>query len=87
VSDSTVLFVILGAIVVLFVTNRVPVAIIAIATALSLWATGILDLEQATAGFGDPTVLLIASLFVVRGPRRHRRHRVGRSDAGRPRRS
>jgi di/tricarboxylate transporter len=64
-SDSSVTFVIIGAIVVLFVSNRVPVAIIAIATALSLWATGILDLEQATAGFGDPTVLLIASLFVV----------------------
>jgi di/tricarboxylate transporter len=65
VSDSSVTFVIIGVIVVLFVSNRVPVAIIAIATSLSLWATGILDLEQATSGFGDPTVLLIASLFVV----------------------
>jgi Na+/H+ antiporter NhaD/arsenite permease-like protein len=65
VSDSSITFVILGVIVVLFVSNRIPVAIIAIATPLSLWATGILDLEQATAGFGDPTVLFIASLFVV----------------------
>jgi di/tricarboxylate transporter len=65
VSDSTVTFIILGVVVALFVSNRVPVAIIAIATALSLWATGILELEEATAGFGDPTELLIASLFVV----------------------
>jgi di/tricarboxylate transporter len=65
VSDSSVTFVILGVIVVLFVSNRVPIAIIAIGTALSLWATGLLNLEQATAGFGDPVVLLIASLFVV----------------------
>lgn len=64
-SDSTITFVVLGAVVVLFVTNRVPVAVIAIATALSLWATGVLELEQATAGFGDPTVLFIASLFVI----------------------
>jgi di/tricarboxylate transporter len=64
-SDSTTTFVILGAIVVLFVSNRVPVAIIAIATALSLWATGVLELEEALAGFGDPTVLFIAALFVV----------------------
>jgi di/tricarboxylate transporter len=64
-SDSSVTFVILGVIVVAFVSNRIPVAIIAIGTALSLWATGILDVEQATAGFGDPTVLFIASLFVV----------------------
>ncbi len=64
-TDSTITFITLGVIVVLFVTNRVPVAIIAIGTALSLWATGVLDLDQATAGFGDPTVLFIAALFVV----------------------
>jgi di/tricarboxylate transporter len=64
-SDSTITFIILGVVVVLFVSNRIPVAIIAVGTALSLWATGILELDQATAGFGDPTVLFIASLFVV----------------------
>jgi di/tricarboxylate transporter len=65
VSDSTITFIVLGAVVVLFVSNRIPVAVIAILTALSLWATGVVDLEEATAGFGDPAVLLIASLFVV----------------------
>ena len=64
-ADSTITFIILGAVVVLFISNRIPVAIIAIGTSLSLWATGILSLEEATAGFGDPTVLFIASLFVV----------------------
>ncbi len=42
-----------------------PVAIVAVGVALSLWATGVLELEQALAGFGDPTVIFIASLFVV----------------------
>lgn len=64
-SDSTITFIVLGAVVVLFVSNRIPVAIIAIATTLSLWATGVLELREATAGFGDPTVLFIAALFVV----------------------
>ena len=64
-SDSTVTFIVLGAVVVLFVSNRVPVAIIAIGTALSLWAFDVLTIEQATSGFGEPTVLFIASLFVV----------------------
>jgi di/tricarboxylate transporter len=41
------------------------VAIVAVGVALSLWATGVLDLDQALAGFGDPTVVFIASLFVV----------------------
>ena len=49
----------------MFVWDRLPVAIVAIGVALSLWATGVLDLDQALAGFGDPTVLFIASLFVV----------------------
>jgi di/tricarboxylate transporter len=31
----------------------------------ALWATGVLGLDQALHGFGDPTVIVIASLFVV----------------------
>jgi di/tricarboxylate transporter len=34
-------------------------------TALALWATGVLTLQQALAGLGDPAVVFIASLFVV----------------------
>jgi di/tricarboxylate transporter len=63
--DSTITFVVLGAVVALFVWDRLPVAIVAIGVALALWATGVLSLEDALAGFGDPTVLFIASLFVV----------------------
>ena len=51
--------------VVLFVWNRLPVVVVAMATALALWATGVLTLGQALAGFGDPAVIFIASLFVV----------------------
>jgi di/tricarboxylate transporter len=64
-ADTTITYLVLGAVVVLFVSNRIPVAVVAIATSLSLWATGVLELDEATAGFGDPTVLFIASLFVV----------------------
>jgi len=65
VSDTTITFLVIAAVVVVFVLDRLPVAVVAIATALSLWATGVLDLNQALAGFGDPIVLFIASLFVV----------------------
>lgn len=51
--------------VVLFVTNKVPVVLVAMGTALGLWATGVLTLPQALAGLGDPAVIFIASLFVV----------------------
>jgi di/tricarboxylate transporter len=64
-ADSTIVFAVLGAVVVLFVTNAVPVEIVAVGTALTLWATGVLEIDQALAGFGDPTVVYIAALFVV----------------------
>jgi di/tricarboxylate transporter len=65
VADSTIVFLVLAGVVVLFVSNRVPVEVVAFATALTLWATDVLTLNQAVAGFGDPTVLFIAALFVV----------------------
>jgi di/tricarboxylate transporter len=65
VADSTVVFILLGVVVVLFVSNRLPAEVVAVGTALSLWATDILELDEALAGFGDPTVLYIAGLFVV----------------------
>jgi hypothetical protein len=65
VSQSTICFLILGAVLALFIWNRLPIGIVALGAALSLYATGILNLNQALAGFGDPVVIFIASLFVV----------------------
>src|SRR4029079_4198222 len=65
VSDETITFLILGAVVAVFIWDKLPVAIVAIGVALSLLAPDVLTLEQALAGFGDPSVLFIASLFVV----------------------
>jgi di/tricarboxylate transporter len=65
VSDESTTFLVLGLAVAFFVWDRLPVAVVAVGVALSLWATGVLELEQSLAGFGDPTVLFIASLFVV----------------------
>ena len=63
--DSTTALVVLGVVVVLFVWNRLPVGVVAILAALALWATGLVTTEQAVAGFGDPVVIFIATLFVV----------------------
>jgi di/tricarboxylate transporter len=64
-SDIAITFTIVAAVVVLFVWDRLPVVIVALGTALALYATGVLNLGQALAGLGDPTVIFIASLFVV----------------------
>lgn len=63
--DAAISLLILGCVIVLFVWNRLPVGVVAILTALSLWATGLLPANEVLAGFGDPVVVFIATLFVV----------------------
>lgn len=63
--EATRALVVLGAVVVLFVWNRLSVGVVAILAALALWATGLVSTEQAVAGFGDPVVIFIATLFIV----------------------
>lgn len=63
--DIAITFAVIAAVVVLFVATSVPVEVVAIGATLTLWATGVLQLDQVMAGFGDPTVIFIASLFVV----------------------
>jgi di/tricarboxylate transporter len=55
----------LAGVVVLFVTNKIPVEVTAVGSALVLYGLGIISLSEAFAGFADPAVLLIAGLFVV----------------------
>lgn len=54
-----------AAAIALFAWNRLPVVIVATGAALALWATGVVTLDQALAGFGDRAVIFIASLFIV----------------------
>ena len=64
-SDITILFTILAIVIVLFVTEKIPVVLVALGTALALYLTGILNLGQALGGLGDTSTIFIASLFVV----------------------
>ena len=64
-TDSTITLLVLAGVVVLFISNRFPVELVAVGAALTLYGTGVLTLPQALAGFADPAVLLIAALFIV----------------------
>ncbi len=64
-SDQTITLLILAISVAVFVWNYLPVGIVALGVALALWATDVVTLDEAVAGFGTPTVVLIAALFVV----------------------
>ena len=57
--------IVLGTVIVLFIWNRLPVGVVAVLTSLTLYATGVLTVDQALSGFGDLVVVFIASLFVV----------------------
>jgi len=65
VSDIAVTFTVIAVVVALFVWNRIPVALVALGTSLVLFATGVLDADEALAGLGDPVVIFIASLLVI----------------------
>jgi hypothetical protein len=65
VSAAATSLVILSAVIVVFIWNRLPVGVVAIGAALALYFTGLLDADRMLAGFGDPVVIFIASLFVV----------------------
>ncbi len=64
-SSSLITLLVLAITVALFIWDRLPVAVIAMMVPLALWASGVLTLNEAVAGFGDPTILFIAALFVV----------------------
>lgn len=61
----TVTILVLVLAVVVFVWNKVPVGLVAIGVTLALYGTGVVSLEQAFGGFGDPVIIFIAALFVV----------------------
>lgn len=53
--------------IVLFITERVRVDVVALAVVVTLMLTGILDSSEALAGFSNTAVLTIAALFIVGG--------------------
>ena len=64
-SDAVLTLVLLAVVVALFIWNRLPVEVVAIGSALALYFLGLVDFREALAGFGDPTVIFIAAMFVV----------------------
>ena len=64
-SDIAITFAILLVVVVAFVSNRVPVGLVAIGGVARPLLHRRPGLTQSLAGFGDPAVIFIATLFVV----------------------
>ncbi|MCL6267230.1 SLC13 family permease [Flagellimonas myxillae] len=61
----TTLLVILSITIVLFVWGKFPPDVVALMSMLSLFLTGILDIKETLIGFSNPTVIMIAALFII----------------------
>ena len=61
---SMVLALLLGSMV-LFIRNKPRMDVVALMVIVALPLTGVLSIQEAVAGFSDPSVLLIAALFVI----------------------
>jgi di/tricarboxylate transporter len=58
-------FIILALTIILFISDRLRIDIVAMLALLALTLTGLIDANQALAGFANSTVVTIAALFVV----------------------
>ena len=63
--ETLFVFLILFVTIILFVSDRLRLDVVAILVILALILSGLLSSNEALAGFGDPVVILIAGLFVV----------------------
>ncbi|MBT2163534.1 SLC13 family permease [Zobellia barbeyronii] len=61
----TILFVILAVTIALFVWGRFPPDVVALMSMLALYLVGILNMEESLSGFSNPTVIMIAALFII----------------------
>ena len=54
--------------IIMFVWEKVPLAVTSMVVCVALVLTGVLDLKQAFAGFIDSNVILFVAMFIVGGP-------------------
>jgi len=65
--DIAIVFAILLSAVVLFVSERVRVDVVALMVLVSLAITGLLTPEQAVSGFSNPAVVTVWAVFILSG--------------------
>jgi len=63
--DLTLVLLVLAAAIAMFVINRPRMDAVALLVMVTLPFTGIITMNEALAGFSDPSIILIAALFVI----------------------
>ncbi|WP_437836024.1 SLC13 family permease [Sorangium sp. So ce1153] len=63
--EAVLTLAILGVTIVLFVSDRLRLDVVAMMSLLALTLSGVTTVPDALAGFSNPAVLMIAGLFIV----------------------
>ena len=63
--DMLIVFTLLGATILLFLSDRIRMDLVALLVVVCLALSGIITPAEAVSGFGEPVVVMIAALFVV----------------------
>ena len=61
----SIMLIILSVTILLFVWGKFTPDVVALLSMLSLFFSGILDLNETLSGFSNPTVIMIAALFII----------------------
>lgn len=64
-NDLLIVLALLGAAIVMFIANRPRMDAVGLLMIVLLPFTGVLTMNEALAGFADPSIVLIAALFVI----------------------
>ncbi|MFC1996230.1 SLC13 family permease [Chloroflexota bacterium] len=66
-TDSILIFVILGIALVLFISEKIRVDLVALMVLVSLTLTGLITPEEAFSGFASPAVITVWAVFIISG--------------------
>jgi di/tricarboxylate transporter len=66
-TDSIIIFVILGAALVLFISEKIRVDLVALMVLVALTLTGLITPEEAFSGFASPAVITVWAVFIISG--------------------
>ena len=64
-NQTTFVFALIGVAGTLMATNRVRFDVVSLLVVLALILSGVLNVNEAVAGFGSPVVALVAGLLII----------------------
>jgi len=65
--DNILIFVILGAALLLFISEKIRIDLVALMVLVSLVLTGLISVDEAFSGFASPAVVTVWSVFIISG--------------------